>query len=113
MECWPRYVDPETNPGGQYDGWPVIIRQEDNYGRKAVAYLPEIFVEGMEKPVVEVYNQKTGDLEYAMRINSRSFSPKVFAVESHRVRIGDPDVGDWQVLDSISPADEGPIICKF
>ncbi|MDR8390277.1 alkaline phosphatase D family protein [Aliifodinibius sp. S!AR15-10] len=113
VECWPRYVDPEANPGGQFDGWPVVIRQEDNYGREAVAYLPEIIVEGIENPVVEVYNQATGELEYALRIKGRTFRPKVFEVESHRLRIGEPDTDEWQEFDSVSPADEGPIVCKF
>lgn len=113
VECWPRYVDPKANPGGQYDGWPVIIRQEDNYGRQAVAYLPEIYIEGMENPVIEVYNKATGDLEYTLRIRGRTFRPKVFEVESHTLRVGDPDTGNWQELDSVSPADDGPIVCSF
>ncbi|MFH5886395.1 alkaline phosphatase D family protein, partial [Halalkalibaculum sp. DA3122] len=113
IECWPRYVDPETNPGGQYDGWPVIIQQQQNYGRRAVGYLPEIIVEGLEHPVIEVYNQKTGDLEYALRIRGRTFRPKVFEVESHRLRVGEPDTDQWLEFDSVTPADDTPIVCRF
>ncbi|MEZ5319050.1 MAG: alkaline phosphatase D family protein [Vicinamibacterales bacterium] len=25
IECWPRGVDPAKGPGGQYDGWPVVV----------------------------------------------------------------------------------------
>ncbi|MDZ7693984.1 MAG: hypothetical protein U5K69_23175 [Balneolaceae bacterium] len=34
IECWPRYVDPQANPEGQYDGWPMVIDQQQNYGRR-------------------------------------------------------------------------------
>lgn len=26
IECWPRGVDPSANPAGQYEGWPITIR---------------------------------------------------------------------------------------
>ena len=29
MECWPRGTDPVREPGGQYGGWPVTIREEN------------------------------------------------------------------------------------
>lgn len=39
IECWPRYVDPNANPEGQYEGWPVLISQRENYGVYTV-YVP-------------------------------------------------------------------------
>ncbi|MFH5886427.1 alkaline phosphatase D family protein, partial [Halalkalibaculum sp. DA3122] len=113
IECWPRYVDPQANPEGQYDGWPVIIRQQDNYGRAAVANLPEVRVEGMQDPVIEVYNEASGDLEYALRIRGTAFTPKVFEATSHRLRVGDPDTDRWQEHHSVHPNDEEPIVCRF
>ncbi|MDX1617341.1 MAG: alkaline phosphatase D family protein, partial [Balneolaceae bacterium] len=113
VECWPRYADPRSNPGGQYDGWPVIIRQEENYGRRAVAYLPEIIVEGMEQPVVELYNRSTGELVYALRIEGRTFRAKVFDAGPHRVRVGDPDRGRWKERDRVVPGETEPVTFTF
>jgi hypothetical protein len=114
IECWPRYVDPEANPEGQYDGWPVQIRQEENYGRTAFGYLPEIQVEGLDNPVIEVHNQKTGELEYALRIKGRTYRPKVFEDGTYRVRVGEPDENRWQEFGDLTPSDEGEVVvCVF
>ena len=55
IECWPLLVDPsDAATGGQFPGWPKTISVEDNYGRAAWGYLPEIQVSGLENPVVQV-----------------------------------------------------------
>ncbi|MCW9707984.1 alkaline phosphatase D family protein [Fodinibius salsisoli] len=113
IECWPRYVDPEANPEGQYDGWPIVIRQEDNYGRRAVTYLPEIQVEGMEKPVVQIYNQDRDELVYTLRLKGQPFRPKVFERSNYKIRIGDPDRNLWQEYEGITSADKGPVVVSF
>jgi alkaline phosphatase D len=57
IECWPRNVY-ITNPNTKkYPGWPQTIKQEDNYGCKAVAYMPTIEVRGMINPVVQVIEE--------------------------------------------------------
>lgn len=93
IECWPRNVDPISNPGGQYDGWPIEISQEENYARKAVGYLPEIVVKGATQPVIEVWNEKTGELEYAFRMKEDKFTPKVFSKDTYRVDLIDSESG--------------------
>lgn len=117
IECWPRYVDPEANPpaGGQYEGWPVVIDQQDNYGRQAKAYLPEIVVEGMRNPVVEIHNEETGELEYALRISGSSFTPKVFDQGTgYTIRIGDPDRNVWREYNNVRPGEaDQKIKCIF
>lgn len=114
IECWPRYVDPEANPEGLYDGWPVQIRQEENYGRSAFGYLPEIRVEGLDNPVIEVHNQQTGELEYALRINGHSYRPKVFEEGTYRVRVGEPDENRWKEFGDLRVSEEGEVIeCVF
>ena len=30
VECWPRGADPAVGASGQYDGWPITIRRQDN-----------------------------------------------------------------------------------
>jgi len=97
---WPRFADP-TDGGKPYEGWPITVKQEDNYGRKAVAYLPEIKVEGMTNPVVEIINEKTGETEYALRINGTRLKPKVFEKGTYTVKVGDPDLGKWQTFKNI------------
>lgn len=115
IECWPRYVDPEASPEGQYEGWPIVIDQQENYGRKAAGYLPGITVEGMRDPVVKVYNEKTGELEYALRIKGVSFRPKVFDRGAHyKIRIGDPDRNLWQEYNNVRPGETNQKIkCTF
>lgn len=114
VECWPRYADPEKDPGAQYEGWPLTISQQDNYGRKAAGYLPELQVEGLSDPVVEVIEQESRELEYTLRIKGSSFKPKVFTDGAYRVRVGDPDSGNWQQYEDLRPAAESePITCVF
>ncbi|REG88675.1 alkaline phosphatase D family protein [Algoriphagus antarcticus] len=93
IECWPRNVDPISNPAGQYDGWPLTVTQKDNYARKAVGYLNTLNLEGVENPLVSVYNEATGALEYAMPVNTPTFQPKVFSTEKHRVEVRDQNRG--------------------
>ncbi len=103
LECWPRYVDPLTNPEGQYDGWPITIEQQENYGRQAIGYLPKINVNGLHDPVIQVLNQHTEELVYSLRMNGQSFRPKVFEEGRYKVRVGDPDKNQWQEYDNLSP----------
>lgn len=114
IECWPRYTDPEMDPEGQYDGWPITIKQEENYGRKTAKYLPELQVEGLSNAVVQVYNESNGELEYALRINGNSLTPKIFDEQStYRLRVGEPDRNIWQEFENISSNDNERIVCTF
>ena len=71
MECWRLLIDAANpKPADQFPGWPKTIRYTDNYGRKPVAHLPMIKVQGLENPVLQVKNAKTGELVYALRIRS-------------------------------------------
>lgn len=114
IECWPRYTDPEMDPEGQYDGWPITIKQDENYGRKAEAYLPEIQISGLSNAVVQIYNESNGELEYALRINGETFTPKIFDERvTYRIRVGEPDRNNWQDFRNISVSDNEPILCTF
>jgi hypothetical protein len=99
MECWPRYAVPGKDK--QYKGWPKTISQFDNYGREAVAYLPEIKVSGMENPVVQVVNEKSGEIEYTVRIKGNSYKPKVFAKGKYTLSVGEPGTDKIKVLNGI------------
>jgi phosphodiesterase/alkaline phosphatase D-like protein len=90
MECWPRYVDPsDASTGKQYPGWPRTINMEDNYGKKAKGYLPEIKVEGSKNPVVQVYDETDQEIVYTLRIKGNTFRPKIFDLNhSYTLKIG-------------------------
>ncbi len=89
MECWPRGVDVTTADAEQYEGWPITINQMDNYGREAIAYLPEIKVSGMENPVVQVIYEPTEEIVYTVRFQGSQFQPKVFKEGTYTVKIGE------------------------
>ncbi|MCK0157157.1 alkaline phosphatase D family protein [Cellulophaga sp. F20128] len=77
--CWARYADPTKGASSQLPGWPVTIKQEDNYGRKAVAWLPTIEdVDGV-KPLLSVFDENE-TLVYCIKMTSNVFKPKVFAM---------------------------------
>jgi hypothetical protein len=90
MECWPRNVDIADPNTKQYAGWPKTISQLDNYGRNAAAYLPTLLIDGMEEPVIQIFDERDDELVYALRINGQSFRPKVFRQGTYTVKIGEP-----------------------
>ena len=91
IECWPRFVDVTSPDAEQFAGWPITIDQADNYGRKAVAYLPTIEVSGMNDPVVQVIDESNGEIVYTLRIKGTTYRPKVFKPGSYTLRIGEQD----------------------
>lgn len=87
MECWPRgceITDPDCE---QYPGWPITIPQEDNYARKARAFLPTLEILDEEDPVVQVIHQSTGEIIYTLRIQGRSYRPKVFQEGIYTIKV--------------------------
>jgi hypothetical protein len=87
LETWARYVDPKT--GRQYPGWPITIKQTDNYGRKAAAWLPTLKIAGLSDPVIQVIEEASGEVIYTLRIKGHEFRPKVFAPGSYTIHIGE------------------------
>lgn len=87
MECWPRNVD--VTSADQYPGWPKTIEQTDNYGRDAVAWLPELIITGVENPVIQIVDQETGEWIYTLRIKGSKFRPKVFKDGLYSIKIGE------------------------
>ena len=107
MECWPRNVDISDSNTKQYSGWPRTIQQTDNYSRKSVAYLPTIEVQGMINPVVQVIDESNGEIVYTLRINGKSFKPKVFKIEEYTVKIGGQGTDRMKTLTGIQPLAAG------
>ena len=103
LNCWPRSVDPTAPGARQYPGWPLSLHQQDNYGRQAYGYLPNITVQNYTNPVFQVVHAASGEVLYTLRIQGNSFQPKVFAAGEYTVRIGEPDTGRWVTLDKLEP----------
>jgi len=101
VECWPRNVDIAAPTAKQYSGWPRTIDQLDNYGRKAVAYLPTIKVNGMTGPVVQVIDEANSEIVYTIRIKGKSFRPKVFKAGTYTINVGEPDTGKMKTLQNV------------
>lgn len=114
MECWPRFVDVTKPDAKQYAGWPVTIQQEDNYGRRGLYWLPELKIEGEADPVVQVIDEagrgRMDEVVYTLRINGRSFRPKVFHTGQYTIQVGEH--GGKKVFEHVAagPADDGRVI---
>ena len=86
--CWPRNVDVSDKNAKPYPGWPFTFNQLDNYSRKAVAYLPALKI-NQANQVVQVIEEKSGEVVYTLRINGKDFRPKVFAKGKYTVKVGE------------------------
>ena len=114
MENWPRYANPDDpSTGGQYEGWPRTIQMQDNYGREAFDYLPEITVTGMVDPVLQVIEEASGEIVYTLRIQGTTYRPKVFAPGLYTLRIGDQDNGGMEQLEGLRAGDTEPVSVAF
>ncbi len=101
IECW-SYLADVTKRGTQMEGWPVTVPQLDNYARKAAAHLPSLKVSGIKNPVIEVIEESTGELVYALRVNGQGFQPHVFAPGKYTVKVSDPDAGKSKTLNGLA-----------
>lgn len=113
---WPRWVDVTQAGAKPYPGWPVIVDQQDNYGRRAVAWLPSIEVNGMDNPVVQVIDESNDEIIYTVRINGSVFRPKVFRHGAYTIKVGEPGTAQFKVLTSIkstSESDYQRVIVEF
>lgn len=93
IDCWPYGVDFAKPDAEQFPSWPVTVTQFDNYAREAVAQLPTLNIKGADKPVVQVIDEATGEVVYALRLRGPSWQPSVFAEGKYTVVVSEPDVG--------------------
>ncbi len=107
LTAWPSYAGPGGNgeEGRPYAGWPIAIQQTDNYNRTAQGYLPEVDL--TDKPVVQVINDSTGDIEYTLRPAGDTFRPRIFDSEAtYTLRTGNPDTGNWTIKEGLKPTNQ-------
>jgi len=88
FECWPRFSNPREGRSAQFAGWPVTIKQCDNDGRRVAGWLPE-FIFALEiRPVIQVIEERTGEVLYTVRAETHRFQPRVYSSGTHTVKIG-------------------------
>src|SRR5438045_3695455 len=97
IECWPFLAD-VTQPGTQFRGWPVSVEMTDNYGRKEAARLPKLEIRGIKEPLLEVVDERNGELVYCLRLAMASWQPHVFMAGKYTVRISEPESGKVKEL---------------
>lgn len=106
IECWPRDANPEKGDSQQYQGWPITINQEDNYGKKAFSYLPKLRVQDAINPVVQIIDENGDQIIYTIRIRGNSFTPKLFEPSLYTIKVSDPSKGllkEFNHIDSQKP----------
>ena len=64
--------------------------------------MPTLTVSGVTDPVVQVFEEKTGELVYALRLRGNRTRPFVFALGSYTVRAGDPDANRWTTVSGLA-----------
>jgi hypothetical protein len=108
MEIWRLLADAsDTATNGQFPGWPMTIDLEDNYGRKAVAFLPTIEVTGVDNPVVQVIDESDNQVVYTLRIKGTSFRPKVFSKGTFTLKVGEPGTERMKTLRGVESLPHG------
>jgi hypothetical protein len=102
FECWPRFSDVRMGDKAQFPGWPITVAMDANDGRKVVGYLLEIVFEEGVNGVVQVVEEKTGEVLYTVRTQGGKFSPRVYAEGKYTVKVG-KDKPDAQTLKGLEP----------
>ncbi len=102
FECWPRFSNASQGDQAQFPGWPITVSMAGNDGRKVSGYLPELFFDNAEQPVVQVIEDASGEVLYTVRVNNSIFQPHVYSTGKHSVRAGF-DKPTELVLDGIEP----------
>jgi len=102
IECWPRQANPKIDK--QYEGWPISINQDDNFLKNAELFLPEIKVEGMKNPVVQVIDEKNDEVVYTIRIDGSNYIPKVLKQGYYTLIVGELGTKKVKKIEHLTPS---------
>ena len=97
FECWPRFSNAQDGDKAQFPGWPITVQMAKNDGRKPVAWLPKLKIEGHPNAVVQVIQESTGEILYTVRTEDASFRPPVYAMGTYTIKAG-RDKPDKEIL---------------
>jgi hypothetical protein len=78
------------------------VAQDANDGRKVAGYLPELIFDGTKNPVVQVVEEKSGEVLYTVRAQGGRFQPRVYTSSKHTVKVG-PQKPDAKTLTGLEP----------
>lgn len=95
FECWPRYANLAQGDSGQYPGWPITFKAEQNDGRRVIGHLPELQIRGSNNPVVQVSSDDTGEILYTRRIQGKRFRAPVYAPGRYTIKVGKDRPDAW------------------
>jgi hypothetical protein len=87
FECWGRNVDITDPESEQYDGWPITVKQENNYRMKNGFLLPTLEI-GKPNQVVTIIDSN-GELISSVRVQESSYQPRVPYEGSFTIQIGE------------------------
>lgn len=102
FECWDRWSD-VTTEGGQFPGWPITVKMEENDGREKTHWLPTLsFAEA--DPVVQVISEADDEVLYTVRVKGDTFQPAVYAAGKYTVKTGKdkPDASTNEGIEAAS-----------
>ena len=102
FECWHRFADVMKGDSAQFPGWPITVNMNDNDGRQATGWLPEISFENADNAVVQVIDEGTGEILYTVRSAGKTISCPVYSVGPFTLRIG-RDRPDHLEFKSVAP----------
>lgn len=104
FECWPRFSEADSDDRGQFPGWPVTVLMSANDGRRPAAWLPELVFEGAADAVVQVLEEKSGELLYTWRASGSTYQPAVFAPGLYTIKVGRdrPDGAELRGIEAVA-----------
>jgi hypothetical protein len=88
FDCWQRNVDIMDPNQKQYVGWPITISQLDNFNPKKTFQLPTLEL-SKEDQVVTIKKSTTNEVISSLRINGKTFQPKVLELGSYTIEVGE------------------------
>ena len=107
VECWPHNADPEAGDK-QFSGWPITLKMEELDGRRPVAWLPDLAIQGIPDPVVQIVDQTNGEILKITRARDGRYRPGVFdAGKIYTLRVGEPGISRiWWEAHDLKPTDQ-------
>ncbi|MBT5716002.1 MAG: metallophosphoesterase [Opitutae bacterium] len=87
FECWPRFSKVSEGDQVQFPGWPITFKMNENDGRQIKGWLPKLIF-AKPNPVVQVIENKSGEVLYTVRIQGTSFQPKVYSEGGFTIKAG-------------------------
>ena len=90
FECWSRNIDITDPNQKQYAGWPITISQFDNFSPRNYYLLPTLQL-SEDDEVVTIRKSTTKETVSSVRINGKTYQPKVLEKASYTIEIGEGD----------------------